>query len=60
MKFIVYRFEKDQEIDFDNSEAIEAVTWAAEHKPSRSGRYVVTALSRVNVESEPSSIIEIE
>ncbi len=53
VKFVVYRFDNDQEIDLDNSEAICAVTWSKTFNADKKGKYVVTALSRVNQESEP-------
>lgn len=60
VKYVIYRFDRDQEIDLDNSEAIVSVTWKTEHKPSAPGKYVITALSRVNVESTPSKPIDVK
>ncbi len=59
MKFVVYRFEPGDEIDLENSEAIEGVTWRNEFTAEDPGIYVVTALSRVNQESEPSKTIKV-
>ena len=59
VKFVVYRFEPGDEIDLENSEAIEGVTWRNEFTAEDPGIYVVTALSRVNQESEPSKTIKV-
>lgn len=56
-KFVVYRFEENEEVDMENVEAIECVTWKNSFKPEYDGIYVVTSLSRVNQESEPSQPI---
>lgn len=58
-KFVVYRFEPDEAVDLENSEAIEAVLFTSAFKPEYPGKYVVTALSRVNRESKPSKPIVI-
>lgn len=60
VKFVVYRFEPDDEIDLENSEAIECITWRNEVPAEDPGVYVVTALSRVNQESEPSKKIVVK
>lgn len=57
VKFVVYRFEPGEEIDLENTEAIETVTPNNEFITEYPGVYVVTALSRVNCESEPTSPI---
>lgn len=54
VKFVVYRFADLDSIDLDNSEAIVAVTPEKQFRAPEAGVYVVTALSRVNAESEPS------
>ena len=60
VKFVVYRFDEDEPVDLNNSEAIECITWETSYKPEFSGVYVVTALSRVNQESAPSKILYFE
>lgn len=60
VKFVVYRFEPEEEIDLENTEAIEAVTWKHEFNFSDPGVYIVTALSRVNQESAPSRTIVVK
>ncbi len=60
VKFVVYRFEPDDEIDLDNSEAVEAVTWNTEYDIDYPGIYIVTSLSRVNQESAPSKSITVK
>lgn len=60
VKYAVYRFEPDDIIDLENTEALEAVTWSNSYEAVNPGIYVVTALSRVNCESEPSKPIVIE
>lgn len=60
IKFVVYRFEPDEEIDLENSEAIEDITWNKQFEAEAPGIYVVTALSRVNQESEPSKKIKVK
>lgn len=59
-KFVVYRFEEGDAIDLENSEAIECITWNNCYSPEYPGVYVVTALSRVNQESEPSAPVVIK
>lgn len=54
VKFAVYHFDNVNDIDLENTEAIEGITWKNEWKAERSGVYVVTALSRVNCESVAS------
>ena len=60
VKFVVYRFDDDDIIDLENSEAIECVTWSNSFEPEYDGIYVVTALSRVNQESFPSEPIKVK
>ena len=59
VKFVVYRFEPGEPINIDNSEAIEAITWDTSYQAEYPGVYVVTSLSRVNQESEPSKPITV-
>lgn len=54
VKFVVYRFEEGDEINLENPEAIECVTWDNTFSPEYPGVYIVTSLSRVNQESRPS------
>ena len=60
VKYVVYRFEEDDEIDLENTEAIEAITWKPSFDIEYPGVYVVTALSRVNQESKPSKPIHVK
>ena len=59
VKFVVYRFEPGEEIDLENTEAIESVTPNNEFITEYPGVYVVTALSRVNCESDPTAPITV-
>ena len=54
-RFVVYRFDRLDAIDTENAEAIVAVTPTCEYRAERPGVYVITSLSRVNNESEPSN-----
>lgn len=60
VKYVVYRFDKDVKPDFKNPAAIEAVTWQNNYKPTTSGDYYITALSRVNNESLPSAKLTVK
>lgn len=60
VKYAVYRFEPGDLIDLENTEALECVSWAPSFTLRYPGVYVVTALSRVNCESEPSAPILID
>lgn len=51
VKFVVYRFDFDGEPDIDNAEAIVAVTNENKYAVTRPGIYMVTSLSRTNIES---------
>lgn len=59
VKFVVYRFDSPEAIDLENAEAIMAVTPATCYIAPMPGVYVVTSLSRVNNESEPSAPVHI-
>ena len=50
---VVYHFDNDNDIDINNADAIVAVTWNKSFAIDKKGKYAVTALSRVNQESEP-------
>lgn len=54
VRFVVYRFDGIEDIDIDNAEAIVAVQPDKSYTAARGGVYVITALDRVNNESEPS------
>lgn len=58
-KWVVYRFDSNEDVDIENSAAICAVTYTAAYFPERNGVYVITALDRANGESVPSSPIMI-
>lgn len=53
VKFVVYRFDSDNNLDLDNAENIVDITYSNEYKPQKPGLYVVTSLNRVNNESQP-------
>lgn len=59
VKFVVYRFEPGADINLEASDAIESVTWNPNYEAERPGVYVVTALSRVNQESEPAAAVTV-
>ncbi len=56
VKYVVYRFDSEREIDLDASDAIQSLQWTTSYTATSPGVYVVTALSRVNTESEPTKI----
>jgi uncharacterized lipoprotein YddW (UPF0748 family) len=56
VRFVVYYFKTASKIDLENAEAIVAVTNRPEYTSTRAGIYVVTALDRVNNESDPVKI----
>ncbi len=60
VKYVVYRFSGLDNIDMNNAGAILDVTPSTNFKTNGSGVYVITALDRVNNESEGSSAIIIE
>jgi hypothetical protein len=55
-KFVIYHFKDSKSIDLEDSAAIIAVTNRYEYEVSEPGTYIVTALDRVNNESEPTKI----
>lgn len=57
VKYVVYRFEPNEEIDLEAADAIQAVVWTPTYTAKTPGKYVVTALSRVNEESEPAPAV---
>ncbi|MCH5221555.1 MAG: family 10 glycosylhydrolase [Muribaculaceae bacterium] len=60
VKFAVYRFDNRKNIDIEAPGALVALTYSKTFKPTKPGVYVVTALDRVNNESEPSKPIVIK
>ncbi len=54
-RFVVYRFGSTADIDTSRGEAIVSVQPEKEYRAEIPGIYVITALSRVNNESEPST-----
>lgn len=59
VKFVVYRFEPDEDIDLENTEAIDGITWNNWWPANDKGVYVITSLSRVNQESKPTAPITV-
>lgn len=59
VRFVVYRFKAMSDIDLEKAEAIVAVTPECKYRADDEGVYVVTALNRVNMESEASNPIVI-
>ena len=59
VKWIIYRFDTPDGIDIEQAASIAAIVSTPEYTPTTSGYYVVTALSRVNNESAPSSPVYI-
>ena len=59
VEFVVYRFEPGETVDISRADAIQGVTRQPEWPVSVSGVYVVTSLSRVNQESEPTSPLKV-
>ena len=55
VRFVVYRFDSPENIDITRGDAIVAVTPATNYTASQPGTYVITALSRVNNESDASN-----
>lgn len=60
VKYAVYRFAPGAKIDTSDPSAIQAVVWGTEYPATTPGTYVVTALTRVNQESEPSEAVKIK
>lgn len=59
-KFVIYRFESKKEVNLDNPSAIIGLTGNSHFPITKPGFYVVTALSRTNVESAASSILQVK
>ena len=59
-KYVIYRFDDELSRDYDNPWTIVAVTPATSFKVPSAGFYSVTALNKVNNESEPTKIICVE
>ncbi len=59
VRFVVYRFDSPENIDTELGEAIVAVTPERSFRAAEPGTYVVTALSRVNNESEASAPVTV-
>ena len=57
VRFAIYRFNTIDDIDLDNAEAIVDITGENRIKATVAGCYVVTAIDRVNNESEASNPI---
>lgn len=57
VKFAIYRFDTRSEIDIDAYGALIDIVSDTTYKPALPGVYVVTAIDRVNNESEPSKPI---
>lgn len=53
-RFVIYRFDSPENIDVNDASAIIAVVPDMSFKTTEPGTYVVSALDRVNKESEPS------
>lgn len=53
-RFVVYRFDNINDIDLTNPEAVVSVQPGTGYRAEVPGVYVVTSLSRTNIESEPS------
>ena len=53
-RFVIYRFDSPENIDVNDASAIIAVVPDMSFKTTEPGTYVVSALDRVNNESEPS------
>ena len=60
VRFVVYRFENGTTPDFENAEAIVAITPDHSFTIAGPGDYYVTALNRVNNESKPSDKVTVK
>jgi uncharacterized lipoprotein YddW (UPF0748 family) len=60
VKWVIYCFNSLEAIDIDNADAITAIVTESQYQPQSNGYYVVTALNRVNVESQPSEALYFE
>lgn len=54
VKYVIYRFDDLDAIDTDKAEAVVRIQPGTSYIPTQSGVYVITALSRNNIESEPA------
>ncbi len=54
VKYAIYRFDSRDEIDIDKPGALVAITGKPSFRAKEEGVYVITAIDRVNNESEPS------
>lgn len=59
-RWVVYRFETAEDVDIENPEAIQCVTYLPEYSAGNPGVYVITALDFANAESQPSKPVEIK
>lgn len=57
VKYVVYRFDFDADKDYDNSENIVAITPRTDIAVDKPGIYAITAVDRVNNESNPQEIV---
>lgn len=57
VRFAVYRFNDIEDIDIENAEAIVAITGENKIKATKAGCYIITAIDRVNNESDESNPI---
>ena len=60
VRFVVYRFDAKAKPDFNDASAIVAVTPGHEYQAKKPGVYYVTALNRVNAESEPGKPVTVK
>lgn len=56
VKFVIYRFDDGEVPDTDDASAIVAVTNHTSFRPVTPGFYLVSSLSRTNIESEPVAV----
>lgn len=59
VRYVIYRFSSPDNIDISNGEAIVDVVPSVGYTVKKPGYYVVTALTRVNNESEPSAPVRV-
>lgn len=60
VRYVIYRFDGTGVPDFEDASAIVAVTPEASFRASEPGLYYISALNRVNRESEPSQPVKIK
>lgn len=60
VKYVVYRFDSGKDMDFNDPKNIYAITPDNDVHIKRRGVYAVTAVDRVNNESEPSKCIDVK